>query len=108
MEYTVGQVAVVTGTFTSGSANVDPTTITFTYTITPSSSAAGNPVVITYAGASIPGLGEVARTAQGVYVVELDTTALPGVWTGEWKSTGIGQAVSDPDDVVFVVRPAAI
>lgn len=104
---TAGQVLVDTGTFVQGSTNVDPGSVTLKYAIAPPGQPAGTTQTLTYTNASVPAVGIIARTGLGVYVAWLDTTALPGTWTLEWETTGAGQTVSDPPDVVNV-EPAVL
>jgi hypothetical protein len=94
--YTDGDVVAVTTTFvdTSGTP-VNPTAVEVLYAVTPPGQpAAGATTTLTYAGATTPGINVVAKTSTGTYVVWLDTTARPGAWRCEGKSTGTGQSAS--------------
>lgn len=109
---TDGDVAVLTLTFQAPNAsgvmvNTDPTTASTEYAVASPSSAPGATTTLNYTGISNPGLNVMARTAEGVYVVWLDTTGQPGVWTVEGVGTGVAQCVSDPP-VVFRVQPRAL
>lgn len=93
---TEGQIVESVATFTDEDtgANVDPTSVAFTYLVV---SAAGPkvtaaPVTLTYSGATVPAPGIVARTAPGVYEAQVDSTGLAGYWYLEWPVTGTGQA----------------
>lgn len=89
--YTEGQVIQFTGTFTDAAGTaIDPTTVEFKYR----NADNGPTTTLTYAGATQPAVGEIAKTATGVYVALVDTTGLAGRWTVEWQSTGVGQAVT--------------
>jgi hypothetical protein len=83
---------------------VDPTTITVKYQIAYAGAVSG-PFTITYASATVPAPHTIARTAPGVYEVQLDTTLLPGYWTYQWNGTGTGQAVLP---VAALVYPAPL
>lgn len=102
-----GNIAQFTATFTTEVTGVpvDPTTVVFSYFI-------NNGAAIhtwTYAGASTPGVGTVARVSAGVYEVWVDTTGLNGLLTGDWLSTGTGQAhAQDSVSVGSTSAPAGV
>lgn len=74
---------------------VDPATVSVIYK--PGRSQAT--VTLTYSAS------QVQRAAKGVYYVDLDTTGLPGYWTGYFATTGVGQAVSDAFSFVVNALP---
>ena len=93
--YTAGQIINLAATCTTNTGTpVDPGTITLKYQITTWAGAAQPTVTVTYTGTSTPTVGQIARTAVGEYTALIDTTNLPGVWTVEWQTTGVGQAVA--------------
>ncbi len=91
MAYLQGNVAVSTVSFTvqATGAAIDPTTVTVKYSINGGAFSAP----ITYAGASSPAVGVVARLGAGQYQVQIDTTGIAsGPLVFLWQSTGTGQA----------------
>lgn len=78
-----GTLVTITATFNSAAGTpTDPTTVTLKY-------SSGNPGHTTWV---YGGTGSIARSGTGVYVVQLDTTGLPGSWVGAWIGTGLCQA----------------
>lgn len=72
---------------------VDPDTVSFSWRVGtfPVSS------ILTYASATVPAVGVLARLSEGTYETLGDATGLWGEAIGKWKSTGNGQAkVLDP------------
>ena len=90
MAILAGNVAQFTVTFVTEStgALVDPSTITFSYNLNYGSTIHS----WSYASASSPAIGTVARLSTGVYEVWVDTTGLNGLLVANWVSTGTGQA----------------
>jgi hypothetical protein len=90
MAILAGNVAKFTVTFVTESTDtlVDPTTVSFNYNVNNGSTIA----TWTYASASSPAVGVVARISTGVYQAWVDTTGLNGLLVGEFVSTGTGQA----------------
>lgn len=87
-----GNIYYSTSTFTDqAGAATDPSTVEFIYE---SNNAPTTKTTIAFAGAGTPAIGIVARTATGVYQVQLDTTAMWGFLTRQWISTGTAQAAS--------------
>lgn len=79
---------------------IDPTTVQVLYTITQYGNTSG-PYTITYAGATVPANGVIARTAQGAYTVQIDTSLLPGYWLYEWKGAGAAQIFLPLSAIVY-------
>ncbi len=103
-----GQMTNNTGSFTDGilAQALDPTTVSLHYAVAPSLGASNGPTtILSYSGASTPGVGIIARLSTGVYEAWLDTTSQDGIWTYEWVSTGIGQTVKSGQ---FLVVPRTI
>lgn len=92
-----GTLFTVTGSFANNAgAATDPTTITLKF----SQGASGFPInQWVYQGA-----GSISRSGTGVYVAELDTTALPGTWVGVWLGTGADQ-VTQPFTFTVTALP---
>lgn len=77
-------------------ALVDPTTVVFSYSLNYGATVA----TWTYAGASTPAVGTVARISAGVYEAWVDTTGMNALLVGDWLSTGTGAAhTKDPISV---------
>lgn len=87
--YRAGQVVELTATFTrkSDGAVGDPSTVAFVH-----QPPGGTKTTVTYAGASVPAVGTVAKLSTGVYQLWVDTTGTAGLWTWEAEGTGGYQA----------------
>ena len=85
-----GNIVQFSVTFTNASTDalVDPSVVEFSYSI------AGGAFTTpwTYASASTPAVGVVARISAGLYEVWVDSTGMSGVLIGKWVSTGTGAA----------------
>ncbi len=100
--YIEGEIVTFQANFANSSATpLDPTVVIFWYEVVLS---AGSPPIqtftLTYGSQAIPTVGQVARTGAGIYVALIDTTGLPGQWTVEWKSTGVGQTTGTTEGYV--------
>ena len=92
-----GTLFPVVGTFANGAhVATDPTTITLKFSQGQSGFAINTWVY--------QGVGSITRSSTGVYVAELDTTALPGTWVGEWIGTGTIQ-VTQPFTFTVTALP---
>lgn len=85
-----GNIAQFTVTFnvTGTSTMIDPTTVSFSYSLNDGASTDE----ITYTSASTPAVGVIARLSQGVYATWVNSTGMVGLLTGTWVSTGTGAA----------------
>lgn len=90
--------SVATVTIEETGAPIDPGTIALNYIL---NSDPTTKVTLSYIAATIPAPGVVARTAESVYVSQVDLSALSGTIERYWKTTGAGQAVS-PTAVIVV------
>lgn len=82
--YLAGNKVRVSVAFTDANgAAIDPTTVSLEYSVLPA--------VATVVGYNP---GTVIRDSAGNYHFDIDTTALLGVVTYEWISTGVGQAAA--------------
>lgn len=99
--YVEGNVIEFSGTWTTVDTDtpVDPTTVTFLYSVD-----GVTPTTFNYAGASIPAINTVARTGTGIYVVWISTLNNPGYYLYEFESTGAGQAL-EPGSCIVNKRP---
>ena len=92
--YIAGTVVEFTAAFVDDQGQpADPSTIVFRYGIGPSQGSHGTVTTLTYASASTPGVGIVARTGTGAYEAQVDTTGLSGFLTYVWQSTGTAQTI---------------
>jgi hypothetical protein len=98
MAYLAGNVVRfdISFTNTSTGALVDPTAVTFSYTVN------GGPNLnpITYGAATVPAVGTIARLSTGLYETWISTIGIAGQVIGQWVSTGTGAAAVD--DVIVV------
>lgn len=84
-------------TFRTDGKAVDPGVVNFAYQSgvlagevwTPGGPASST---TTYASATVPAVGVIARTGVGRYETWVDVTSLGGWLAGKWWSTGAGQA----------------
>jgi hypothetical protein len=69
--------------------DLDPASVTFMYQI-----GTGTVTSVSFAGATTPSTGVVAKNDVGVYEFWIDTTGFPGSYTVQAKGTGQGQATT--------------
>lgn len=99
---TEGSIYRCVATFTDeAGAPVDPTSVSFHY----ERNNVGPAVTLTYEGATSPGPGIVARTAEGIYEAQVDTTGWSGYLVRYFQSTGIGQASSPVSSIAVSALP---
>ncbi len=98
MAYLAGNVVRFDVAFknTATGALVDPTGVSFSYTV----NGGANLGSVTYAGSSTPAIWTLARLGAGLYETWISTTGLSGTLVGEWGATGSG--ASTVNDVIQV------
>jgi len=85
-----------TGTLT------DPTTAKLIYIL---NSDPTTKVTLTYASATTPAPGIIAKTGVGIRVSQVDLTGLSGTLERYWQTTGTAQAVSETDSIIIPALP---
>ena len=82
--FTEQNVLKFTVTFTDEASGAveDPTSVAFGYRVD------GGAITTFVYGQG----GSIVRVSQGVYMIEVDSTNLPGTWVWEWQSLGAAQA----------------
>jgi hypothetical protein len=95
--YTPGQVAALTSTFADQTGTpVDPTAVTFRYTVTAPDGEQGATTTVAWDGTTTtPNIGVIGRTAVGAYTMWVDTTGLYGTLRYEAVATGTGQSAGE-------------